>query len=364
MSQVRFVNVTKKFDEVIAVNYLNLTIKEGEFFTFLGPSGCGKTTSLRMVAGFSFPTSGRILFEDRDITDVPVHQRNTGMVFQNYALFPHMTVFENVAFGLQVRKRPKIEIQERVRDVLNLVRLNGFEMRKMSQLSGGQQQRVALARALVIRPDVLLLDEPLSNLDARLRDEMRSEILQLQRSLGITTIYVTHDQGEALTMSSRIAVFNQGICQQVGTPSEIYQHPANAFVASFVGESNLIPVARWNIEEGNLWAEIMEVGKWRVNTQEIPDPNQSVALLMRPESVKIVTEPTENCLSATVTLIEYQGATSHVTFQTKTGWTLQAMVTNVGWNTQCVQEGERLWLHFPPEDLQFVATGERKEECS
>lgn len=242
MASIKIDNVQKAFGKVIAVDHLNLEIKDGEFFTFLGPSGCGKTTTLRMIAGFYYPTKGIVRFGDKDMTRVPPEKRNTGMVFQNYALFPHMTVFENVAFGLKVRKVPASELKTRVQEVLRKVRLEKYSDRQVSQLSGGQQQRVALARALVIEPEILLLDEPLSNLDAKLRDEMRSEILRLQKEYKITTIYVTHDQAEALSMSDRIAVFNYGVCHQVGTPSEIYNEPVNDFVASFIGEINLLPV--------------------------------------------------------------------------------------------------------------------------
>ena len=242
MGRVELQQVVKRFKDVVAVERLNLTVREGEFFTLLGPSGCGKTTILRMIAGFYHPSEGRILFDGNDVTDLPPHRRDTGMVFQNYALFPHMTVMENVAFGLQVRKRPKDEIKRRVEEALAQVRLAGYGERRISQLSGGQQQRVALARALVIRPRILLLDEPLSNLDARLRDEMRAEIIRLQRSLGITTVYVTHDQTEALSMSDRIAVFNQGVCQQVGTPMEVYNTPNNSFGGLLRGGNQPAPL--------------------------------------------------------------------------------------------------------------------------
>lgn len=258
MSSLFLKKITKSFNDFHAVKELNLEIKKGEFFTFLGPSGCGKTTTLRMIAGFYYPTTGSILFGDRDMTRVAPEKRNTGMVFQNYALFPHMTVYENVAFGLKVRKLSSTDIKKKVTEALAKVRLEPFMSRQVSQLSGGQQQRVALARSLVIEPEILLLDEPLSNLDARLRDEMRTEILRLQRDYSITTIYVTHDQVEALSMSDRIAVFNHGKCQQVGTPKEIYNHPANDFVATFIGETNLIPVKLEERNGGNLqfcWEE-------------------------------------------------------------------------------------------------------------
>lgn len=240
MPEVRLENLTKKFSDVIAVNNVTLKIFNGELLTLLGPSGCGKTTTLRMIAGFLMPDEGDIYFDDTRITHLPPEKRDVGMVFQSYALWPHMTVFDNVAFGLKLRKLPKDEIKKRVKDILELVRLEGLENRYPRQLSGGQQQRVALARALVIEPQVLLLDEPLSNLDAKLREEMRFEIKDLQRKLRITTIYVTHDQAEALALSDRIAVMNQGRIIQVGTPYEIYNAPTNEFVARFVGVSNLI----------------------------------------------------------------------------------------------------------------------------
>ena len=240
MASVQLLNIIKKFDDIIAVRDVNLTIQDGEFFSLLGPSGCGKTTILRMIAGFSIPTSGEILFNGRNVSALSPNKRNTAMVFQNYALFPHMTVLENVAFGLRARKLPGTERRERVSNALELVDLSGFEYRRVTQLSGGQQQRVALARAIVIEPEILLLDEPLSNLDAKLRRETRDQIQKLQRKLNITTIYVTHDQEEALTLSDRIALLERGVCQQIDTPYEIYSHPANAFVASFIGRSNLV----------------------------------------------------------------------------------------------------------------------------
>jgi putative spermidine/putrescine transport system ATP-binding protein len=221
-----------------AVDHLDLAIRRGEFVALLGPSGCGKTTTLRMVAGLVEPTSGRILLDGDDLTARPTHRRNVGMVFQNYALFPHMSVADNVAFGLEMRNVPRAERRRRVDETLALVRLGGFEHRRPRALSGGQQQRVALARALVIRPDLLLLDEPLSNLDAKLREEMRGEIRQIQRRLGITTVFVTHDQAEALALADRVAVMDRGRLAQLGTPEEIYERPASPFVARFVGRIN------------------------------------------------------------------------------------------------------------------------------
>ncbi len=239
MAQVALNRLTKHFDDTPVVKGISLTVADGEFFSLLGPSGCGKTTILRMIAGFTFPTSGSISFDGRDVSYVPAHKRNTGMVFQNYALFPHMTVFENVAFGLRTRKVPGPEMADRIAQALDLVGLTGLEQRPVPKLSGGQQQRVALARAVVIEPDLLLLDEPLSNLDAKLREETRDQIRALQTKLGITTIYVTHDQEEALAVSDRIAVMEEGACRQLDRPDAIYRRPANRFVAAFMGNMNL-----------------------------------------------------------------------------------------------------------------------------
>ena len=239
MGHVVLRGIEKLYDGTIACTDINLAINSGEFFTFLGPSGCGKTTILRLIAGFIQPGKGTIQLGSRDITNLEAEKRQVGMVFQNYALFPFMTVAENIEYGLKVQKRSKKDRVDRVAKYTEMVGLSGFEHRNISELSGGEQQRVALARSLAVEPKVLLLDEPLSNLDARLRDRMRSEIKSLQKKLGITTIFVTHDQTEALTMSDRIAVFEKGRCMQIDTPEEIYANPANSFVARFIGDTNL-----------------------------------------------------------------------------------------------------------------------------
>lgn len=237
---IRFEDVSRHFGEVKAVDHATLEIRDGEFFSMLGPSGSGKTTCLRMIAGFDRPTSGKIYLYGQEVSNLPPYERNVNTVFQDYALFPHMTVEENIAYGLMVKGVPKAERQRRAEAMLELVRLHGFGQRKPSQLSGGQRQRVALARALINHPKVLLLDEPLGALDLKLRQQMQVELKAIQKRVGITFIFVTHDQEEALTMSDRIAVFNEGRIQQVGTPSEIYERPASAFVAGFVGISNLV----------------------------------------------------------------------------------------------------------------------------
>lgn len=279
--------ITKWLGKTLVLRSVSVTVEPGEFFFVLGPSGCGKTTLLRVVAGFLFPEEGQVFFGDRDMTTTPPHRRNAAMVFQHYALFPHMSVWDNVAYGLRVRKLPRAEMVQRVREALRLVRLEGFEQRYPLQLSGGQQQRVALARAIVVRPDVLLLDEPLSNLDAKLRAEMRGELKALQRQLGITTIYVTHDQKEALAMADRIAVMKDGQVMQVGTPTTLYHRPANRFVAEFLGDANV-----WDGHILAVFSDGVEVetplGKLRCHRPDfaiqIGDP---VWVMVRPETVQI-----------------------------------------------------------------------------
>lgn len=236
---VKFENVEIRYGDFVAIDDLNLEIKEGEFFTFLGPSGCGKTTSLRALVGFITPSKGKVIVAGKDVTNLPVENRNIGMVFQSYALFPTMTVYENIAFGMKVKKLPKAEIDRKIREVAKKIKITDEQLQKnVSELSGGQQQRVALARAIVLEPKILCLDEPLSNLDAKLRIDMRLELKRLQKELGITTLYVTHDQEEALTLSDRIAVFNNGYIEQVGTPYEIYNSSKSEFVCDFIGDIN------------------------------------------------------------------------------------------------------------------------------
>jgi iron(III) transport system ATP-binding protein len=276
---------------------ISLDVARGEFFAFLGPSGSGKTTLLRLIAGFGTPTTGRILTGERDLTPLPAWSRNVGMVFQSYALWPHMTVAKNVAFGLERRKLSRAEIDRKVRDALDLVGLGAFAERRPAQLSGGQQQRVALARTLVIEPEVLLLDEPLSNLDARLRVEMRSELRQLQRKLGITAIYVTHDQEEANAVADRIAVLDQGRIQQIGTPLELYDRPANRFVATFLGTANLI--------DGCIETDGRFIGTGGIALAGLREPAGPACISIRPQDVMVV--PSGDGIAATVAEREFLG---------------------------------------------------------
>jgi spermidine/putrescine transport system ATP-binding protein len=286
---VELLDVTKVFENgVVAVDRVSLQIYQGEFFSLLGPSGCGKTTTLRMIAGFEHPSAGEVLIEGRRMGHTPPFRRNVNTVFQNYALFPHMTVFDNVAFGLRMKRIPRDEIARRVREALHLVRLSGMEERYPRQLSGGQQQRVALARALVNRPRVLLLDEPLGALDLKLRKEMQLELKHLQMTVGITFIYVTHDQEEALTMSDRIAVMNAGRVLQVGTPMEIYERPASRFVADFIGESNFLRGTVQSASSAAATVVIADRFPVEVPADRQLTVGQQVTVAVRPEKVRLV----------------------------------------------------------------------------
>jgi len=273
--------------EVTAVNGVSLDIKQGDLVTLLGPSGCGKTTTLRMIAGFEFPTSGQILLDGKAINDLPPHRRDMSMVFQSYAIFPHLSVFENIAYGLNVQHLSQAVIRERAGRVMDLVELTGYENRQPNQLSGGQQQRVALARALVMEPKVLLMDEPLSNLDAKLREQMRTEIRRIQKRLGITSVYVTHDQVEAMTLSDQVVVMNEGRIEQTGTPSEVYRRPASRFVADFIGRANFVTAMVRDQRNGIL---VMDALGAVVN---VPAPSEGiptgavVTLVVRPEMVQV-----------------------------------------------------------------------------
>lgn len=304
MVSVKLKNISKFFEHVKAVDDISLEIEKGELFFLLGPSGCGKTTVLRMIAGFYIPDNGEIYFDDKPVNDVPPHKRNTGMVFQSYALWPHMTVEKNVEYGLDIRNIPAEERGTRVKKALEIVRMLEYADRKPAQLSGGQQQRVALARAFVIEPNLLLLDEPLSNLDAKLRLEMREEIKRIHKETGITSLYVTHDQKEALSMADRIAVMNAGKIEQIGTPREIYEDPVNRFVAGFIGETNFIEGRLLEVRPNETVVET-PIGKIVSNNKITGSPGDEVFCSIRPESIEVLEEKLENMPNQFESTIEY-----------------------------------------------------------
>jgi spermidine/putrescine ABC transporter ATP-binding subunit len=358
-------NLTKRYGSILGVGPVSLSVNEGEFISLLGPSGCGKTTTLRCVGGFEHPTSGDILFDGESIVDRPPHQRNMGLVFQSYALFPHLSIFENVAFGLRLRRRLGQEITRRVREALALVNLAGLESRYPNQISGGQQQRVALARALVLEPRLLLLDEPLSNLDFKLRIQMREEIKKLQQRLGITTIHVTHDQSEALTLSTRVVVLNHGVVQQVGAPREIYEKPATPFVAEFIGASNLLSGV---IEQSDGSLTAVRVNGLTVRSiDSLPESalhRNVVTILIRPERIRLVraqesnvaqlADPMINRLSGRVTEVSFLGEDLQIEFQVDNGPYLKVSV-KAGTADEELARGDRAVACILPRDVQLLS---------
>lgn len=366
VNQVRFLmdsfaielrQVSKRFPnpgggEVLAVDGLTLQIRDGEFFSLLGPSGCGKTTTLRMIAGFELPSAGEILIHGKPMGAIPPFKRPVNTVFQHYALFPHMSVGENVAFGLQMKGVPRAEIDLRVAEALRMVRLEGMENRKPRQLSGGQQQRVAVARALINRPEVLLLDEPLGALDLKLRKEMQLELKTLQREVGITFIYVTHDQEEALTMSDRIAVMNQGVVLQVGTPAEIYERPADRFVADFIGETNLLE----GVVAGRQ-GEVLEIelhGGLRIcaHTRWKVLQGQTIAVAIRPEKIDLNTAQTtpDNRITATLEGMIYIGTDTNYDLRLPGGQLLRVRQQNrTPGLPPLARPGDEVTVSFPVE---------------
>ncbi len=329
---VKLEALTKRFGDVIAVDDISVEVQAGEFFSLLGPSGCGKTTTLRMVAGFEPPTDGKILIDGDDVGNWPPNRRNVNTVFQSYALFPFLTVAENVAFGMKYKSVPKQEMNARVAEALELVQLSGYEKRRPNQLSGGQQQRVALARALVLRPSVLLLDEPLGALDAKLRRTLQVELGALQEQVGITFLYVTHDQEEALTMSNRLAVMNHGRIVQLGTPEEVYNEPADAYVADFLGVSNLMDAS---VEHGGDAKSPcrLRLGDFILQAEAGQlDATGAVKLAIRPERVNVNPYETggANCVPGMVERLVFLGSTTHVYVRLATGAALQTLVRNDG----------------------------------
>ncbi|HZT18251.1 MAG TPA: ABC transporter ATP-binding protein [Dongiaceae bacterium] len=361
--EVQLVDLTKRFGVMTAVDRINLHMPAGEFFSLLGSSGCGKTTTLRMIAGFEKPNEGRILLDGVDMTETPPHRRHVNTVFQSYALFPHLNVFDNVAFGLRRARVESKEVKRRVGEALALVQLTGFEKRKPAQMSGGQQQRVALARALVLKPAVLLLDEPLGALDAKLRKQLQIELKTLQQQVGITFIYVTHDQEEALTMSDRIAVMSHGRVEQVAPPQEVYEEPATVFVADFLGISNLMEATATGVDAH---------GRCRIKLGEFEfaagrghkEMRGATKATVRPERVRL--EPHgaaagENRLPGMVERWVYLGNAVQLIVRLATGTAIQALIQNTGEEIPYAQ-GTPVQVHLPPEALLVLKdTGERYE---
>ena len=333
-------NISVAFDGQQIIENMNLYIRDKEFITFLGPSGCGKTTTLRMIAGFQEPDSGEVIFDGKIINGVPPHKRQLNTIFQRYALFPHLNVYENIAFGLRLKKTPEKEIKEAVTEMLELINLKGFERRNISSLSGGQQQRVAIARALVVKPRVLLLDEPLGALDLKLRKDMQAELKNIQQRLGITFIYVTHDQEEALSMSDTIVVMDSGVIQQIGTPTDIYNEPKNAFVADFIGESNIIE----GVMRADFWVE-MAGHKFKCLDKGF-EVDEKVDVVVRPEDVDVV--PVENAMiSGVVTSITFKGVYYEIIVEIKGfKWMIQS--------TDFQEVGSTIGLNVEPDAIHIM----------
>ena len=343
MSQplIDLVNISKSFDGTMVLDDLNLSVKENSFVTLLGPSGCGKTTTLRILGGFEHADSGKVIFDGQDISSLPPNKRQLNTVFQKYALFTHMTIAENIAFGLKIKNKPKSYIQDKIKYALKLVNLDGFENRDVNSLSGGQQQRIAIARAIVNEPRVLLLDEPLGALDLKLRQDMQYELIRLKNELGITFIYVTHDQEEALTMSDTIVVMNQGYIQQMGSPEQIYNEPENAFVADFIGESNIVPGLMIHDELVEIFgAKFACVDKGFGN-------NKPVDVVIRPEDIDLL-KPEEGTLQGVVTHLIFKGVHYEMEVTTPDGfeWLVHS--------TDMFPVGQQVGLHVDPFDIQIM----------
>jgi spermidine/putrescine transport system ATP-binding protein len=355
---VRLERVTKMFGEVAAVDDLSLDIEEGEFFSMLGPSGCGKTTTLRMIGGFEDPTYGTVYLGGRDVTDLPPYKRDVNTVFQSYALFPHLNVRDNVAFGLRRKKVAKDEVTTRVNDAMKLVDLSGFEERKPPQMSGGQQQRVALARALVNHPKVLLLDEPLGALDLKLRKQMQLELKRIQQEVGITFIYVTHDQEEAMTMSNRLAVMRLGKIEQLGGPEDVYENPATEFVAGFLGASNMLEGEIKEQTNGLATVSLVDGGSVRVPTERIPsDAGSRIKVGVRPEKLTITPGESDgvegNHVTGRVAMSTYIGVSHQYKIESVGGTTMTAYVQNLGAG-QAPRKGDAVTVSWNPENTFAV----------
>ena len=345
---IDFVNISKSFHNNLVLDELNLSVKENEFLTLLGPSGCGKTTTLRILGGFETPDSGQVIFDGVDITNLPPNKRNLNTVFQKYALFTHMTIAENIAFGLKIKKKSKAYIDDKIKYALKLVNLDGFENHQVDSLSGGQQQRIAIARAIVNEPKVLLLDEPLGALDLKLRQDMAYELIRLKNELGITFIYVTHDQEEALTMSDTIVVMNQGYIQQMGSPEDIYNEPENAFVADFIGESNILPAIM-------LEDKLVEILGARFACVDVGfGKNQPVDVVIRPEDIELV-KPDKGIINGRVTHLIFKGV----------HYELEVMANGFEWlvhSTSMFPVGTEVGLWVDPFNIQIMNKPESEDE--
>ena len=349
-------NIIKKFENQEVIKNISIKVNKGEFLTLLGPSGCGKTTTLRIIAGFENPTSGSVLLEGIHVENKQPNERNVNTVFQNYALFPHMNVFENISYGLKIRKVNKLEIKKRVIEMLSLVQLEGYEKRKIEGLSGGQKQRVAIGRALINNPKILLLDEPLGALDLKLRKQMQIELKRLQKKLQITFVYVTHDQEEALNMSDRIAVMNEGIIEQIGSPQDIYERPKTKFVAGFIGESNLIKTNIKKIDEEKVSFEFGEY-EMNVNYKNYDNlKNRETYILIRPENIKYTSSKPRYGLRSIIKEHSYIGSIIKTTVELESGQ--EIIVCDYDKKKKLIGIGSEVWVYFEPEDVVIVEEGD------
>ncbi len=346
-AEVKFKNITKKFNETVAVDNVSCSFEAGTLTTLLGPSGCGKTTSLRIIAGLERATSGKILVDDEDVTILPATDRDVSMVFQSYALFPHMSVIENVSYGLKMINVNKEEYIEKALETLKLVNLEGYENRMPSELSGGQQQRVAVARAIVLKPKVLLFDEPLSNLDAKLRRQVREDIREIQQKLGVTTIYVTHDQEEALAISDKVIVMNKAVIAQEGSPKDLYNFPKNKFVANFIGDANVVKAEIVNKQSNSYELKLAEMN---IKIESDKDLKNSVSVALRPEKIKIDTINNDNCINASVNNASFVGSCYQYILNSKIG----KLYVISGDTSNPFKVGEEVFLSLDEKDVKVL----------